>query len=60
MAWYKENSILSFGKYKGKRVKDIKDKSYIDWLHHSKLNVYFIPSILERLEIENRDKRPSK
>jgi hypothetical protein len=56
MAWYKENSVLRFGKYKGKKVSEITDSKYICDLHHSTLNVYFIESVLNRLNIENKGK----
>jgi len=58
MAWYTEYSDFQFGKHKGKKVRDVNDKEYIDWLHHSDLNVYFMPDVLERLGIENRGKKP--
>lgn len=35
MAWFTEQSVFSFGKYKNKKVSEINDKEYIDWLHHS-------------------------
>ena len=54
MAWYSEKSVFPFGKYKGKKVSDVGDDKYIDWLHHSKLNVYFTPEVLDRLKIENK------
>jgi hypothetical protein len=56
MAWYSENSVFSYGKYKGKKVSEVDDAKYIDWLHHSKLNVYFSPKVLYRLNIENKGK----
>jgi hypothetical protein len=56
MAWYKENSIMPFGKYKGKNVSEINDAKYISDLHHSILNVYFIQSVLDRLRIKNNGK----
>lgn len=56
MAWYSEKSVFPYGKYKGKKVSEVNDAKYIDWLHHSKLNVYFRPEVLDRLKIENKRK----
>ena len=51
MAWFDENSVFSFGKYKSVKVSDINDSSYISWVHHSKYNIYFIQSVLDRREV---------
>ena len=56
MAWYSEKSVFSYGKYKGKKVSEVDDANYIDWLHHSNLNVYFKPEVLDRLKIVNKGK----
>lgn len=56
MAWFTEQSVFSFGKYKNKKVSEVNDKEYIDWLHHSTLNVYFSKEVLDRLQIENKGK----
>ena len=56
MAWYSETSVFTHGKYKGKKVAEVNDASYIDWLHHSKLNLFFIQEVLDRLKIQNKGK----
>jgi hypothetical protein len=56
MAWYKENSVFPFGKYKGKNVSEITDAKYISDLHHSNLNMYFNQHVLDRLGIKNNGK----
>ena len=53
MAWFDDNSVLSFGKHKGKKVAEVEDVNYIHWLHHSKLNVYFVQVTLNRMNINN-------
>ena len=54
MAWYTEKSVFTNGKYKGKRVAEVNDADYINWMHHSKLNVFFVQEVLDRLKIENK------
>jgi len=56
MAWYSESSVFSYGKYKGKKVSEVNDIDYINWLHHSNLNVFFYQEVLDRLKIENKGK----
>jgi uncharacterized protein (DUF3820 family) len=58
VAWFSEHSIFPFGKYKGKKVCEVNDAEYINWLHHNTLNVYFMPDTLDRLGIENKGKKP--
>ena len=53
MAWFDGDSVFSFGKHKGKKVKEVDDSNYIHWLHHSKLNVYFVQDVFDRLGINN-------
>lgn len=54
MAWMDDKSVISFGtKYKGVVVSEINDRDYISWLHHSKLNVYFVQETLDRLKVVN-------
>ena len=61
MAWYSDRSVFTNGKYKGKKVSEVNDANYIDWLHHSKLNVFFVKEVLDRLNIENKSlKQPKK
>jgi hypothetical protein len=60
MAWYSEKSVFSYGKYKGKKVSEVDDANYIDWLHHSNLNVYFKPEVLDRLKIVNKGKNKDR
>lgn len=55
MAWFDEQSVFSFGKYKGKRVHEVNDAQYIEWLHHAHFNVYFVDPVLDRLDITNRE-----
>lgn len=50
MAWLSDKSDLKFGKYKGKKVGEVNDVEYIEWLHKSKYNVYFKQSVFERLK----------
>lgn len=57
MAWFNEDSQFHFGKYKGKKVSEVNDENYIDWLHHSNYNIYFIDKVLHRLGIDNNGKR---
>jgi len=59
MAWYSEKSVFTTGKYKGKKVSEVDDASYINWLHHSKLNVFFTQEVLDRLKTEGLDLSPS-
>ena len=54
MAWFDDDSVFSSGKYKAKKVSEINDTGYISWMHHSKYNVYFVQSVLDRLGIENK------
>jgi hypothetical protein len=54
MAWYSEKSVFAFGKYKGKKVSEVDDDKYIDWLHHINFNVYFTLEVMNRLKIENK------
>lgn len=56
MAWLNNNSDMSFGKYKGMKVKDIDDWQYIQILHNSQMNIYFTQDVFERLNIENTGK----
>lgn len=56
MAWYSETSVFTFGKYKGKKVEEVEDRDYINWLHHSGLNVYFYQEVLNRFGIINKGK----
>jgi hypothetical protein len=61
MAWYSEKSIFAFGKYKGKKVEEVDDKGYINFIHHSDSNVFFTQDVLDRLNIDNKGKyKPKK
>lgn len=56
MAWFDDNSIFKYGKYKGLKVSSVKDDNYISWMHHSKYNVYFVQTTLDRLGVVNKGK----
>ncbi len=40
MAWLTNNSVMTFGKYKGLKVSEITDGQTIQVIHNSHLNVY--------------------
>ena len=56
MAWLNNNSVMTFGKYKGVKVSEITDWQTIQLIHNSHLNVYFTQDVFERLGIQNTGK----
>lgn len=53
MRWLSEESVFTFGKYKGKRVSDVDDAQYIKWIHESHLEVFFTEDVFRRLGVKH-------
>lgn len=61
MAWYNEKSVFNWGRYKGKKVSEVSDADYIQWLHEDQnYNIYFTDEVLKRLNLKNLKQPKSK
>lgn len=55
MVWLDNNSFFTFGKYKGKKVSEVKDAEYIKWLHENKeFNLFFTEDVFRRLKTNHK------
>lgn len=54
MAWFNNESQFNFGRYNGKKVKEVSDSRYIKWLHESHYNIYFTEEVFQRLGITHK------
>lgn len=55
MAWLSNNSVVAFGKHKGKKVSEITDIKWVKYIHNSDYNVYFKKEVIDRIGIDEKE-----